>query len=150
MTSSNDKPPTNPNATLLNLQQPEKLSKILEEDKRDCLSCRLVGQLYLGLTTRKRIRAEQDHRSRRIHGTWCLHLHFWKESTISAATQVSEESWDIGRLKSQDGWHWSTSIRIRGHGIISASQLKVGKREMHNNSDRTATLRWGLPQALTT
>ena len=31
---------------LYDLQKPEKLSKILKEDKDDCLSCRLVGQLH--------------------------------------------------------------------------------------------------------
>ena len=33
-----------PNPGLYPLQQPEKLSSILKEDKDDCLSCRLVGQ----------------------------------------------------------------------------------------------------------
>lgn len=40
--------PTAGNAKLLDLQQPEKLSKILKEDQYDCLSCRLTGQ-YLSI-----------------------------------------------------------------------------------------------------
>lgn len=36
--------PSVANAKLLDLQQPEKLSRILKEDQYDCLSCRLTGQ----------------------------------------------------------------------------------------------------------
>ncbi|KAM0795213.1 hypothetical protein BDR22DRAFT_871834 [Usnea florida] len=44
-------PPSKPlNPRLYDLQQPEKLSKILSEDKDDCLSCRLVGaSAFIGL-----------------------------------------------------------------------------------------------------
>ena len=40
MSSSSSKPPS---PGVHQLQQPEKLSNILKEDKDDCLSCRLVG-----------------------------------------------------------------------------------------------------------
>ena len=33
-----------PNAQLIQLQKPEKLSEVLKQDKYDCLSCRLTGQ----------------------------------------------------------------------------------------------------------
>ncbi|KAL9137257.1 MAG: hypothetical protein Q9175_001539 [Cornicularia normoerica] len=47
MSGSPSKPP---NARLYELQRPEKLSKILREDKDDCLSCRLVGaSAFIGL-----------------------------------------------------------------------------------------------------
>lgn len=36
-----------PDPKLYDLQKPEKLSKILKEDRDDCLSCRLVGQFFL-------------------------------------------------------------------------------------------------------
>lgn len=40
-----EKPPPNP--ALIELGQPEKLSKILKEDQIDCLACRLTGKLIL-------------------------------------------------------------------------------------------------------
>lgn len=47
MSNPSSKPP---NPGLYDLQQPEKLSKILKEDKDDCLSCRLVGaSAFIGL-----------------------------------------------------------------------------------------------------
>jgi len=44
-------PPSKPpDPRLYDLQQPEKLSKILKEDRDDCLSCRLVGaSAFIGL-----------------------------------------------------------------------------------------------------
>ncbi|KAK0517119.1 hypothetical protein JMJ35_000274 [Cladonia borealis] len=75
MASSNDKRPTNPNASLLDLQQPEKLSKILEENKRDCLSCRLVGAAaftglgaYIYISGRSQL-LEQQHKLTTKAGT---------------------------------------------------------------------------------
>ncbi|KAL2051871.1 hypothetical protein ABVK25_007786 [Lepraria finkii] len=51
MASPQETPPSNaPNPRLISLQQPEKLSKILEEDKDDCLACRLTGAAaFIGL-----------------------------------------------------------------------------------------------------
>ena len=43
-------PPTKaPNPTVVDLAQPEKLSKVLKDDKGDCLACRLTGKI-LSLT----------------------------------------------------------------------------------------------------
>ncbi|KAK4694117.1 hypothetical protein P7C71_g3413, partial [Lecanoromycetidae sp. Uapishka_2] len=51
MAPPSEKPtPPSTNAKLLDLQQPEKLSKILKEDQYDCLSCRLTGAAaFIGL-----------------------------------------------------------------------------------------------------
>ena len=41
-------PPSKPSDPVVHhLQQPEKLSKVLKEDRYDCLSCRLVGQFNI-------------------------------------------------------------------------------------------------------
>ena len=45
-------PPKGPNAQLIELQKPEKLSQILKDDKYDCLSCRLAGKIFAVLCQR--------------------------------------------------------------------------------------------------
>jgi hypothetical protein len=39
-----------PNPALIELAQPEKLSKVLKDDQYDCLACRLTGELPLRVT----------------------------------------------------------------------------------------------------
>lgn len=42
------KPPPNP--ALIELAQPEELSKVLKDDQYDCLACRLTGKSMLRIT----------------------------------------------------------------------------------------------------
>lgn len=85
--SNMSNPPSKPlDPRLYDLQKPEKLSKILKEDKDDCLSCRLVGQFQLFSLLSHEHLANPSDRSISIHRTWGLCLLHWATGAKGAGT----------------------------------------------------------------
>ncbi|KAL2045171.1 hypothetical protein N7G274_002252 [Stereocaulon virgatum] len=104
MTSSQEKPPPNAlSPRLISLQQPEKLSKVLEEDKDDCLACRLTGAAaFIGL------------------GGYIYY---------SGKTQIAARSKEIARKSGSLG---SVRARMMGSGLLSLSFVGMGLYRLVN------------------
>ncbi|CAF9933944.1 hypothetical protein IMSHALPRED_009531 [Imshaugia aleurites] len=99
MSSAPSKPP---DPKLYALQQPEKLSKILKEDRDDCLSCRLIGaSAFIGL------------------GAYVYY---------SGQQGLKERGHMIARQSGMGGVKW----RLRGIALLSSSFIGMGLYRLVN------------------
>lgn len=97
-----DPPPKPPNPKVFQLAKPEKLSNILQEDKDDCLSCRLVGaSAFIGL------------------GAYV----YW------SGRQALK---DRGHLIAQQGGMVGVKGRLRGIALLSSSFVGMGLYRLVN------------------
>lgn len=86
-TSSDQTRPKLPNAALVDLQKPEKLSLVLKEDQVDCLPCRLTGTYADGqLTGSGGLGLKVMCRLCGVSWSWWLYIFLWHECIEKKAT----------------------------------------------------------------
>ena len=116
-------PPSKPlNPRLYDLQQPEKLSKILSEDKDDCLSCRLVGQYRLPSSSLQHL-LNPRNRCIGIHRTWRIRLLLWETRIERAGTYDCSTKW-TGCAEMEASGHRAPVFYFYWHGLVSTGQLR--------------------------
>ena len=112
---SSSKPP---NPKLVELQQPEKLSRVLKEDQYDCLSCRLTGMVPLIDCIIKGVFTGISIRCNSLHRTWYLYLLFWQESIVTTKADLSKERQSSGRYEGKDGGYGASIFQLCWYGIV--------------------------------
>ena len=118
-----------PNATLYQLQQPEKLRNVLEQDKPDdCLSCRLTGRFCYSPTVSfspsmgRRQMLIGNHRSNGIYWPRRLQLLLGHLSATKATGCHTEEQVNVWH-EVTTGWYCGYCGSIWGNGLLAAGQL---------------------------
>ena len=115
-----------PSPQLHDLHQPEKLSKILNEDKDDCLSCRLVGQFNLSpfsILSNEHLTNPYIHESgASAFGGLGAYVYFSGQRALRERGHIIAKQMGAGSLK------W----RLRGIALLSSSFVGMGLYRLVN------------------
>ena len=134
---------TAPNATLYELQQPEKLRNVLEQDKQDdCLSCRLIGEWFWTWAVYFMLISNTDGvlRGNGIDWPWCLQLLFRNPSATKATCCHFEKQVKV-RHEVKTSWYREHCGYVCRDGILAAGQLAIYDLQL----DRANRCRKGRP-----
>ena len=115
--------PKPPNPEVYNLQKPEKLSTILQEDRDDCLSCRLVGQLKFPFIFSREWNVSLIHKS----GASAF-IGLGAYVFYSGREALKERGQNIAKQNGMGGVKW----RLRGIALLSSSFVGMGLYRLVN------------------